>query len=94
MRFGLSRDQRASRANHRGRYAPKVAPRASLDHLIRAKQQPLRNGEAERVRSLQIDHELEFGWLLDRQVTGIRALEDSIDIGGGPAITVAYVRTV
>jgi len=37
------------------------------------------NGEAERLRILEVDDQLEFCWLLDRQVTGLCAFENLID---------------
>ena len=47
---------------------------SSLDHLVGAAEQRERNGEAERLRGDQIDDELEFGWLLDRNVGGRECL--------------------
>jgi hypothetical protein len=41
----------------------------SPNHLIRAHDQRLRNRNSERFRRLKIDHQLEGGELLDRQVT-------------------------
>ena len=54
---------------------------ASLDHLVRSHQDRLRHGEAERLGGLQVDNQLKFGWLLNRQVGRLCALEDfsSID---------------
>src|ERR1700730_959149 len=60
-----------SRSCHKQTHAlQKMAP--SLDHLVSAREQLRRHGEAERLRSDQIDDELEFGWLLDRDVGGLR----------------------
>src|SRR6266403_4485757 len=39
-----------------------------LDHLVGASEQRWRNLKAERLRSLKVDDELEFGGLLDREV--------------------------
>jgi hypothetical protein len=49
-----------------------------LDHLVGACEQRGRDGEAERLRGLDIDDKLEFGRLFDRQIAGIGALENSI----------------
>jgi cobalt-zinc-cadmium efflux system membrane fusion protein len=38
--------------------------------LVRTREQSCRYGEAERYRCLQIDHQLETGWLQDRQICG------------------------
>jgi hypothetical protein len=45
-----------------------------LDHLVGACEQRGRDGEAERLRGLDIDDKLEFGRLFDRQIAGIGAL--------------------
>src|SRR5260370_18563463 len=45
-----------------------------FDHLVSGSEQRRWNGEAERLRCLEIDDQLEFGWLLDRQVARFRSL--------------------
>src|SRR5262249_41373665 len=42
----------------------------SLDHLIRPRQQRRRDRQPERPGRLEVDHQLESGRLLDRQVAG------------------------
>src|SRR5206468_10199171 len=44
-----------------------------LDHIIRAQQQRLRDGDTERLGGLEVDYELELRRLLERQVVGFRA---------------------
>ena len=44
-----------------------------LDHLVCAQEQRLWNREAKRFGSFEIDHELESGGLLDRQIGGVGA---------------------
>src|SRR5215813_4898395 len=61
----------------------------SLDHLVGYCEQAGRNGEVERPRRLQVDNELEFGRLLDRQA--LLALENATDIDADSA---PYVRDV
>jgi hypothetical protein len=51
-------------------------PVPSFDDLVGAGEDRLRNSEAERLRSLEIDDLLEFRRLLDRQIGGLGALED------------------
>src|SRR5215510_8123119 len=41
----------------------------------------MRNGDSKLFGGLAVDYELEFGRGLHRQVTGLGALEDSVDIG-------------
>jgi hypothetical protein len=61
-------------------YAPQqTAP--LFDHLVGAGEQRWRHGEAERPGGLGIDDQFELTRLHDRQVRGLRALEDTIDIG-------------
>ena len=43
----------------------------SLDHLVGAAEQRRRHFEAKRFRSLEIDNQLELGWLFDRQIAGL-----------------------
>jgi hypothetical protein len=48
--------------------------------LVGDREQVRRNGKAERLGGLQVDDELEFGWLLDGQVVGLSAFENLADI--------------
>ena len=51
-----------------------------LDDLIRPQQQGLRDGQAEGLGGLHVDHQLEFRRLLHRKVSGLLTLEYPIDI--------------
>src|SRR5262249_26145360 len=57
---------------------------SSFDHPVRTHKQRLRYGQAEHLRGFQVDHQLELGRLLDRQVAWFRALENAIDVMGRP----------
>ena len=73
---------------------PKPKSAHLFDHLVGGRQKRLRYGQAERLRGLEIDHQLIFEWFLHRQVCGLLALEKAIDIGRGPTKQVAGVRSV
>src|SRR5438270_1694417 len=66
----------------------------SVDHLVRAQEQPLRDREAERLGGLGVDHELKFRWLLDRQITGFRALQNLVDKSRRLPPDLVDIRTV
>ena len=51
------------------------------------------NVEAERLGGLEVDDELEFGGLHDRQVGRLLALENPTDIHAGLAIGIGYGLT-
>src|SRR5215475_4789882 len=47
--------------------------RRLFDHLVGTEDERLWNREADRLRGLQVDHQLKCGWLLDRHVTDFLA---------------------
>src|SRR6266478_6452631 len=51
--------------------------RASFDHFVGARQQRGRHGDAERPGGLEVDDQLNPGWLLDRQVRRFCAFKDA-----------------
>ena len=48
-------------------------PVFSFDHLVGAREQGRRDFEAERLGGFEINHQLELGGLLDRDVGGLRS---------------------
>src|SRR5262245_47595483 len=52
----------------------------SLDHLVGGNQQTTRHGEAERLCGLEVEDRLELARCLHRQVGGLVAAQDAIDI--------------
>jgi hypothetical protein len=59
----------------------KVAP--LFDHLVGNGEHARRNSEAERLRRLEIDHQLEFGGLKDRKIGKFRTFENSAGVNAG-----------
>src|SRR5262250_1107709 len=65
-----------------------------LDHVVCLEEKRLRNGEAEGFRSLEVDDQLELRRLLDRQVAGLRALENLVHVDGGAPPLVAHTGSI
>src|SRR6516162_11229492 len=66
----------------------------SLDHLVGGSLQGQRNRQAQRLRGLEVDDELELGRLLDRKVGWLRTLEHTINIRGCPTIHLGIIRAI
>src|SRR5262245_18398622 len=91
---------RACRIPTRGGYwmpaCAGMTAESSLDHLVDDGEHARWNGEAERLRRLHIDHQLEFARLEHRQIRRLRALETLPGITTGlasrlrPAAAVAH----
>ena len=58
----------------------------SLDHFVGAGEQRRWHDDAKRLCGLQIDHQLELGRLLDRQLGRVRTLENLVDEPRGTTI--------
>ena len=61
-----------------------------FDHLVGNGQQRRRYYQAERLCGFEVDDELKFGWLLDRQLAGSGAFENFVHILGSAAIHVPW----
>src|SRR5262249_54066101 len=66
----------------------------SLDHLVGAQKEGLRDREIESLSGLQVDYEIELERLLDRQLCWRRALEDLIDVSRGAVVQLGDTGSV
>src|SRR5262249_43543964 len=66
----------------------------SFDHLIRPCEERRRNRETEGLGGLEVDHQLELGWLLHGQIARLGPLEDLVDIDGGASGLLEEVRYI
>ena len=78
-----------------------AAPPSSVMNSRRLIRSPRRRGraawrhvEAERLGGLEIDHQFVLGRRLHRQVGGLLALEDAIDVAGRAAVLVDDIRPI
>jgi hypothetical protein len=67
---------------------------APFDHLIGATEQRQRNGKAERLGGLEVDDQLDFRRLHNRQVSRLFALENSAGVGADQMVGFSFVATV
>src|SRR4030095_14785538 len=58
----------------------------SFDHLVSAQQDPSRQLDSNRFGGLEVDDELKFRRLLDRQIASLRTFENFGYVISGPAI--------
>src|SRR4029077_791670 len=68
--------------------------KGSFDHLVGAAEQRNRDRDAERLSGLEIEDQLDFRRLLDRQIGRFLALEDAAGIDAGQTICVANAGSV
>src|SRR6476619_6183026 len=77
------------------RYVPTAeANEVLFDHLVGGGEQCGRNFKPERLRGLYVDGELESRRLFERQVGGLRALENAVDKGRHASEVLVEIRAV
>src|SRR5215510_13386567 len=59
-----------------------TCPVPSLNHLVRAQQERLWHREPERFGGLEVDYQLELGWLLDGQISRFGTFENLNHVTG------------
>src|SRR5690349_11339136 len=65
-----------------------------FDHLVGEREELVWNLEAERLGGLEIDHQLELGWLHDRQIGWLCSCDYPARIGADLAVCVGQMRTI
>src|SRR6185436_4903579 len=65
-----------------------------LDDLIRPRQHIRWNRQTDLFGGFEVDNELELLWLLNWQVSGLRAFQDLVHVGGGATVQVAKAHAV
>src|SRR5262245_5261064 len=66
----------------------------SLDHLVGGHLHDRRHCQAERLGGLEIDHEFEFCSLIDRQLSGLLALEHPSYVASSSTIAISHIRSI
>src|ERR1700730_1343829 len=71
-----------------------LEPFSWMDHLIRPPQQRRRNRQAERLRGLEVDDEVELRGLLDGKITRFGAFQDLVHVGRSASKQISNVRSI
>ncbi len=64
----LSEDQRNSGRSATSRLRQLATSRSAIDYFVGERKHFIRHSEAERLGSLEVDNEIKFGRLLDREI--------------------------
>src|SRR5262245_27721076 len=73
----------AKSADFTGLKTRRITRAVSFDYLVGAGEERRRHFEAERLGGFSVDHQLEFGRLLDWKIGRLCAFEDFVDVAGG-----------
>src|SRR5262249_54773244 len=66
----------------------------SFDHLVCAREQGWRDSEVDRLRGIEVDDQVVFYRRLYREIAGLFALEDAVDVGDRASVHVNDVRPI
>jgi hypothetical protein len=69
-------------------------PYVSSDDSVRPHQHIRRNRQTDLLRGLETDHQLKLHGLLDRQISGLRAIKDFVHIRSGAAVQIGNARAI
>jgi hypothetical protein len=72
-----------------GQLRDSCAATSLFDHLVGARDERGWDREPESLRGLQVNHEIELGWLLDRKLRRSGALQDLVNENRGHAVHLA-----
>src|SRR3990170_7515974 len=78
----------------RGTRVAAAAVSRSLDHPIGAQQERLRNRQPQRLRGLEVEHQLKLVGLLEWKIGGLHPLEQSVDVERPPAADGRVARSI
>src|SRR5262249_55141382 len=71
-----------------------VGLKRSLDYLVRPIQQRLRNYDTDLLGGLEVDHQLKFRRLLDRQIGGLGTLQNPVHVIRYASVVLSVVSPV
>src|SRR5262249_41272781 len=77
-----------------GRSRQLLANDVSFDHLLGAGEQGRENFKTESLRGRNVYDEIELGWLLDRDVAGLRPAQNFVEEIAGASVNVHEARSV
>src|SRR5690349_11269429 len=77
-----------NRTNDRSKKTP------LFNQFVGAQQERLRDRETQRLRHSDVHHQLELGWLLDRDIGGLSAAQNLVDEIGGASEQVGIIRSI
>src|SRR5262245_12380488 len=90
--------RRAKQSQGSARLGPRARsaawPPPSLDDLVGPDEDGLGDREPESLGSPQIDDQIEFRGLLDRQITGLGTFENFVDVKGQALVKQSLVRPI